>query len=66
MVFCVWLLSFFFCFERDTDSMSGEGAERERERIPNKLCAASTEPDVGPELTKLGDQDLSQNQESAA
>ena len=43
--------------------MSGEGAERERERrrerIPSRLRSTYTEPDVGLELTKLQDHDLS-------
>ena len=39
---------------RDRDSTSGGGADREEreERIPSKLCAASTEPDAGPEPTQ--------------
>ena len=31
--------------------MSGGGAERERERLPRRLCAVSTEPDAGLNLT---------------
>ena len=44
--------------------MSEEGQrERERERIPNMFCSVSTEPDVGLELTKPRDHDLSQDRE---
>ena len=42
-----FFLSLFIYFERDRDSMSRGGAERERGRI----CAISSEPDVGLELT---------------
>ena len=40
------LLLFFkvYLFERDRDSTSGEGSEREGERIPSRLCTASAEP----------------------
>ena len=40
-------LSLLTYFERDRDSVSGEGAEREgeRERIPSRLHAVSAEPD---------------------
>ena len=44
-------------FERDRASACGRGAERDRERerqrerIPSKLHAVSTEPNVGLELT---------------
>ena len=54
----------FMYFEKDRDGVSGGGAERGRERIPSRLCTASTEPDSGLELKKLGDHDLSQNQKS--
>ena len=39
---------------RETETAQvGEGQrERERERVPSRLSAASTEPDVGLELTK--------------
>ena len=40
----------------------GEG-QRGRERIPSRLHAISTEPEVGLELTDLRDHDLSRNQE---
>ena len=40
--------------------------ERERERIPIRLHAVSTEPNEGLELKKPGDHDLSRNQESEA
>ena len=36
--------------EREQAHMSRGGAEKERERIPSRLCAASTEPDVGLKL----------------
>ena len=55
---------FLIYFERDGDSVSGGGAERERgvgegetQRIPNRLCTASTDPDTGLELTKPWDHD---------
>ena len=43
----------FIYSERGRESSNRRGAERERERerIPSRLCAASTEPDVGLELT---------------
>ena len=63
-------LSLFFKFIlRETETAQvGEGhrereRERERERTPSRLCAASAEPDVGLEPTKLWDHDLSWNQE---
>ena len=40
--------------------------EGERKRIPSRLRAADAEPDVGLELTRLRDHDLSRNQESDA
>ena len=45
---------FTYLFERDRDSANVKGAERERERdrIPSKLCTASTEPDGGLEPMK--------------
>ena len=48
--------------------MSGGEAERERgrERIPSRIRAASTEPDMGLEPTKPRGHDMSQNQESVA
>ena len=39
--------------------MSGGGAERRRERIPSRFHTASAEPDVGLELMKSQDHDLS-------
>ena len=63
---------FLFSFERGRDSVSGGGTEKERERdrqrkrIPRHLCTTSTEPNVGFELTKLWDRDLSQNREADA
>ena len=41
----------------------GKGREMERDSPKH---AASAEPDVGPEPTKLPDHDLTQNQESDA
>ena len=50
----------FIYFERDKDTVSGRGAEREGDRkIPSRLLTASSEPNVGLEVTKLGDHDLS-------
>ena len=44
--------------------MNGGGAEREGEREnPKQARAGSTEPDVGLELLKPQDRDLSRNQE---
>ena len=37
--------------EREREHEWGKGAERERQRIPSRLRAVSTEPDVGLELT---------------
>ena len=39
-----------FIFERERQSMRGEGAERGGERIQRGLHADSNEPDVGLEL----------------
>ena len=52
MLTCPMFLLFvclFVHFERDRDSVSRGGAqgEEERERIPSRLCAVSTEPDAG-------------------
>ena len=33
------------------ESMGGGRGERERERIPSRLCTVSVEPDAGLELT---------------
>ena len=48
----IFFLSLFI-FERDRESMlAGEGqGETERKRIPSRLHAASTEPDMGLKLT---------------
>ena len=48
----LFLLKFIYLFDRDRNKESGEGAEGEGERIPNRLDAASAEPDTGLELTK--------------
>ena len=53
--FLVYLLLYF---ERDRDSVSRGGAEREteretereRQRIPSRLCPVSMEPDAGLDL----------------
>ena len=46
---------FFFLFVylvlRERASKQEWGRERERERIPSRLCTVSAEPDLGPELT---------------
>ena len=45
---------FYFIFERQRDSMSGGGAEREGDtesKAGSRLRAVSTEPDAGLELT---------------
>ena len=62
----IYLFLKFIYFERDRDSASEGGRERWRERIPSRLCTASTGPDAGLEPRKLRDRDLSQNQESGA
>ena len=36
--------------EREREHASGEGAEREGQRIQSRVCADSREPDVGLEL----------------
>ena len=54
LFFFFFTVYFFVCFEKETDSTSGGGAESKgRERIPSRLCTASTEPDAGLELTEL-------------
>ena len=45
-----FLMFTFFIFERE--SVSRGGAEGEGERIPSRLSAITTGPDVGLELTK--------------
>ena len=62
---------FFFKFvylERDRDTTSRGGADRERERgrIPSRLCTARAEPDMELKPPKPLDHDLSQNQEPDA
>ena len=37
--------------ERERENTSGVGTDIEGERIPSRLCAVSTEPDAGLELT---------------
>ena len=37
--------------ERERENKQGRGRERERDRIPSRFCSASTEPNVGLELT---------------
>ena len=54
---------YLFIF-RDRDSMNGGVGERER--IPSRLLAASTEPNAGLQPMNHQDHDLSQNQESDA
>ena len=50
-----FLLTLFIYFERDRErkkeNMNRGGTEKGRERIPTRLCAPSTEPDVGLEPT---------------
>ena len=48
-VMIFFIVVYLFIFERDRESTSGGGAERERggERIPSRLCAVGTEPDAG-------------------
>ena len=41
----------FIYFERERERASRRGAERERDRIPSRLCCVTAEPDAGPELT---------------
>ena len=51
--FLNFFLSLFILKDRETEHLSGGGAERERERqrIPSRVYAAGTESDVGLELT---------------
>ena len=47
---------FIYPQDRETQSVSGGGAEREREgdtesKVGSRLWGVSTEPDAGPELT---------------
>ena len=66
-IFSFFFLTLFIYFERDRDSVSRGGAERDGEKEnPKRLCANGAEPDTGLEFTKLRDHDLSQNQESDA
>ena len=60
LVIFFFFLSLFIYFlgERDTASRRGPEREREGERIPCRLHAASAEPDTGLEPTKP-DHDLS-------
>ena len=59
--FLFFFLSLFIYFER---VWAGEGQrQRERERIPSRLNAVSTEPHWGARSRKPGDHDLSWNQE---
>ena len=47
LYFLIFKVHLFFARERERASTSGGGAERERETIPSRLYAVSTEPDVG-------------------
>ena len=40
-------LMFIYLFLRERASREGAERERERERIPNRLCTVSAEPDAG-------------------
>ena len=65
----IYLLLFFkvyFSLFWERQSTSGRGAEREETETPSRLWAASMEPDMGVELTKLWDHNLSWNHESDA
>ena len=48
------LIYLFILRERESESVcahaSRGGAEGQRERIPNSLCAVGTEPDIGLDL----------------
>ena len=45
-----FLKMFIYC-EREIYRASGGGAERRRQRIPNKLCVVSAEPNMGLKFT---------------
>ena len=47
LIFFVTIFLKFIYFEREQKSASWEGEERGRDRIPSRLCAISTESDVG-------------------
>ena len=68
VLLCKKLLKFIYFWERHRQHEQGGSRERGREgeRISSRLCTASKEPNVGLELTKLWDHDLSRNQESDA
>ena len=47
----IWIFFFNVYFIlRETENEQGRGTERGRERIPSRLRAVSTEPDMGLEL----------------
>ena len=48
-----YLINLFILREREKESASGGGTEREGKRIPNRLCTVSAELDVGARSHKL-------------
>ena len=54
VAFSIFLPSSFFLMYLlilREENVQGRGREKKRERIPSKLCAVSTEPDAGLDLT---------------
>ena len=49
----ILFLSLFIERERERERERRGEAERRRQRIPNRLCAVSAEPDAGLDLTNL-------------
>ena len=50
LIFLKLFLKFIY-FERETERANRGRAERGRDRIPSRLCAVSTKPNVGLEIT---------------
>ena len=61
----LFFFSKFTHLSRQRQCRVGEGQRERRQRIPSRLWAADAEPDVGPELAKAQDRDLSRNRVDA-
>ena len=64
--FFFFFLGLFILRETETARVGKGQRERGRERIPGRLRATCVEHDVGLEVSKAREHDLSQNQESDA
>ena len=51
LFYFILFYSFNYLLEKERDRAEEGQKEKERERIPNMLCAVSSEPDMGFELT---------------